>query len=59
VANRSYVYTFDRFEAGMPWRPRGVHHWASAFPLSELLLLSGRPRAYQSSLYDRAKVAVV
>ena len=58
MAKRSYLYAFDRFEAGMPEKPRGLHEWNLVIPLSHLLMMSARPRAYASSVYA-AKVAVV
>ncbi len=58
MANRSHLYAFDRFEAGMPEQPRGLHEWNLVIPVSHLLLMSARPRAYASSIFA-AKVAVV
>jgi hypothetical protein len=60
VANRSHLYTFDRFEKGMPEKPRGLHEWNWSIPASHLILMSGRPRVYNSSLTEKpAKVAIV
>jgi hypothetical protein len=59
VANRSHIYTFDRFENGLPLKPRGMHEWNWRFPPSHLVLLSGKPRTYQSSLEKGKKVAIV
>jgi hypothetical protein len=59
VANRSHLYTFDRFENGMPLKPRGMHEWGGRFPPSHLLLLSGKPRTYMSLLEKGKKVAIV
>lgn len=58
MANRSHLYAFDRFEAGMPEKPRGLHEWNSVVPLSHLLLMSGSPRTYASSVFA-GKVAIV
>ncbi|MEO8551546.1 MAG: hypothetical protein ABI678_16325 [Kofleriaceae bacterium] len=60
MANRSHLYTFDRFEKGMPYKPRGLHEWNWTIPASHLILMSGRPRVYNSSLTEKpAKVAIV
>jgi hypothetical protein len=60
VANRSHLYVFDRFENGMPHKPRGLHEWNWSIPPSHLILMSGRPRVYNSSLTLKpAKVAIV
>jgi hypothetical protein len=58
MANRSHLYAFDRFEAGMPLKPRGLHEWNSVIPISHLLMMSGKPRRYASSISDH-KVAIV
>lgn len=60
MANRSHLYTFDRFEAGLPFKPRGLHEWNWTIPLSHLLLMSGQPRQQASLLAtDHSKVAIV
>lgn len=58
MANRSYLFAFDEFENGAPLKPRGVHEWNYDIPISHLLLMSGRPRAYRSCIWN-AKVAIV
>ncbi|MBS1123605.1 MAG: hypothetical protein H6Q90_5833 [Deltaproteobacteria bacterium] len=58
MANRSHLYAFDRFEAGMPLRPRGLHEWSGSIPISHLLMMSGKPRRY-ASLLSAHKVAIV
>lgn len=42
----------------MPEKPRELHDWNSVVPLSHLLMMSARPRAYASSIFA-AKVAIV
>jgi hypothetical protein len=59
VANRSHIYAFDRFEAGLPLTPRGLHEWNWRMPPSHLMLLSGKPRAYQSLIRKGRRVAIV
>lgn len=60
MANRSHLYVFDRFEKGMPYKPRGIHEWNWSIPASHLILMSGKPRTYTSSLTKvPAKVAIV
>lgn len=59
MANRSTLYEFDRFEAGLPAQPRGVHEWNRSIPPSHLILMSGKPRTYQSSIERGHKIAVV
>jgi hypothetical protein len=58
MANRSYLFSFDEFHEGMPSKPRGVHEWNWSIPLSHLILLSGQPRTYRSSLW-KGKIAIV
>jgi hypothetical protein len=59
VANRSTLYEFDRFEAGVPAQPRGVHEWNGSIPPSQLILMSGKPRCYQSLIEKGHKIAVL
>jgi len=60
MANRSHLYAFDRFENGLPYKPRGLHEWNHTIPVSHQLLISGKPRAYNSSiLTGKQKAAVV
>jgi hypothetical protein len=59
MAQRSLVYIFDRFEAGMPVAPRGIHDWNNRIPPSHLLMASGKPRPYMSSIDTGQKVAIV
>ncbi|HEY5934174.1 MAG TPA: hypothetical protein VIU61_06065 [Kofleriaceae bacterium] len=59
MANRSTLYEFDRFEAGLPLQPRGVTEWNGSIPPSHLILMSGKPRCYQSSIEKGHKIAVV
>jgi hypothetical protein len=59
MSQRSLIYIFDHFEAGMPVAPRGIHDWNKSIPPSHLLMASGKPRPYMSSIDKRAKVAIV
>lgn len=59
MGNRAYLYAFDRFESGMPLRPRALHHWRNIIPISFLLLLSGKPRPYRSSIYENSQDAII
>ncbi|MDQ3338382.1 MAG: hypothetical protein M4D80_24715 [Myxococcota bacterium] len=59
MANRSHLYAFDKFENGLPLKPRGLHEWNSKIPPSHLLMMSGKPRRYMSSIKPGQNVAIV
>jgi hypothetical protein len=59
VANRSYLYAFDRLEARTPQKPRGLHEWNWTIPPTHLMLMSGTPRWVKSVAVPERNVAIV